>query len=61
VALLADLSAFVNEHQHCGDLDGGVEGDRVWMTWYVQGGDQPGRGSRLIASSALLVRVATFG
>jgi hypothetical protein len=24
--------AFVQEHQRCGDLDGGVEGDRVWMT-----------------------------
>jgi hypothetical protein len=31
VTLLADLSAFVAEHQRCGDLDGGVEGDRVWM------------------------------
>jgi len=28
---------------------------------YVRGGDQPGRGSGLIASSALLVRVAAFG
>jgi len=30
--LLAALVAFLKEHQHCGDLDGGVEGDRVWMT-----------------------------
>ena len=28
----AALVAFLKEHQHCGDLDGGVEGDRVWMT-----------------------------
>jgi hypothetical protein len=26
------LRAFFQEHQYCGDLDGGVEGDRVWMT-----------------------------
>jgi hypothetical protein len=24
--------AFYQEHQYCGDLDGGVEGDRVWIT-----------------------------
>jgi hypothetical protein len=30
--LLAALVAFLKEHQHCGDLDRGVEGDRVWMT-----------------------------
>jgi len=23
------LQAFYQEHQYCGDLDGGVEGDRV--------------------------------
>jgi hypothetical protein len=26
------LQAFYQEHRRCGDLDGGVEGDRVWMT-----------------------------
>jgi hypothetical protein len=26
------LYAFFQEHRRCGDLDGGVEGDRVWMT-----------------------------
>jgi hypothetical protein len=30
--LLADLHAFVQEHDRCGDLDGATEGDRVWMT-----------------------------
>jgi hypothetical protein len=25
-------SVFFQEHQYCGELDGGVEGDRVWMT-----------------------------
>jgi len=30
--LLRDLEAFVQEHGRCGELDGGVEGDRVWMT-----------------------------
>jgi len=31
VTLLADLDAFLQEHPRCGDLDGEVEGDRVWM------------------------------
>ncbi len=30
--LLRDLHAFYLEHERCGELDGGVEGDRVWMT-----------------------------
>ena len=30
--LLAALDAFMQEqHRRCGDLDGGVEGERVWM------------------------------
>jgi hypothetical protein len=29
--LLAALDAFVQEHRRCGDLDGGVEGERAWM------------------------------
>lgn len=32
VTLLAALVAFVEEHRCCGELDGGVEGDRVWLT-----------------------------
>jgi hypothetical protein len=32
VKLFEALNAFFQEHQYCGDLDGGVEGDRVWMT-----------------------------
>ena len=32
VTLFAALYAFFQEHQYCGELDGGVEGDRVWMT-----------------------------
>jgi hypothetical protein len=31
-ALGAVLEAFILEQEYCGDLDGGVEGDRVWMT-----------------------------
>jgi len=31
VTLLADLDAFYQEHERCGDLDSGLEGDRVWM------------------------------
>ena len=30
--LIAALEAFVQGHRRCGDLDGGVEGERVWMT-----------------------------
>jgi hypothetical protein len=33
VTLFDALDAFFQEHQYRGDLDGGVEGDRVWMTW----------------------------
>jgi ATP-dependent DNA ligase len=29
--LLRALEAFLQEHRRCGDLDGGVKGDRVWM------------------------------
>jgi len=29
--LLAALDAFLQEHRRCGDLDGGVDGERVWM------------------------------
>lgn len=29
--LLAALEAFVQEHRRCGELDGGVEDDQVWM------------------------------
>jgi hypothetical protein len=30
-SLLADLAAFLQEHRRCGDLDSGLDGDRVWM------------------------------
>jgi hypothetical protein len=30
--LFESLDAFFQEHQYCGELDGGVDGDRVWMT-----------------------------
>ena len=30
--LLEDLYAFYQEHRRCGELDGGVEGERGWMT-----------------------------
>ena len=32
VILFDALQAFFEEHQYCGDLDGDVEGDRVWIT-----------------------------
>ena len=30
--LLAALDAFMQEHRRCGELDGGMDGDRVWLT-----------------------------
>jgi hypothetical protein len=30
--VLTALDAFLQEHRRCGELDGGVEGDRVWMS-----------------------------
>jgi hypothetical protein len=32
LAALLALEAFIQEHLYCGDLDSGVEEDRVWMT-----------------------------
>ncbi len=32
LAALLALEAFIQEHLYCGDLDTGVEEDRVWMT-----------------------------
>jgi hypothetical protein len=29
--LLSALVAFLKEHQRCGDLDGAVEDDHVWL------------------------------
>ena len=29
--LLTALAAFMQEHRRCGELDGGVDGERVWM------------------------------
>jgi hypothetical protein len=36
--LLAALDAFVQEHRRCGDLDGGVDGERVWLACDCGGG-----------------------
>jgi hypothetical protein len=30
--LLAALDAFLQEHRRCGELEAGVEAERVWMT-----------------------------
>jgi hypothetical protein len=30
--LIAALAAFLQEHRRCGDLDGGVDGEQVWMS-----------------------------
>jgi hypothetical protein len=29
--LLAALDAFMQEHRRCGELDGGVDEERIWM------------------------------
>jgi len=28
----AALAAFIREHEYCGELDTGLEDDRIWMT-----------------------------
>ena len=45
MTVLSDLHAFYLEHRRCGKLDGGVEGERVWMT---------------CSCAAVLVRVVAF-
>ncbi len=32
--LLTALDAFLQEHRRCGELAGGVDGERVWMACY---------------------------
>ena len=32
ISLSDALEAFILEHEYCGELDGAVEADRVWMT-----------------------------
>lgn len=36
--LLVALDAFLQEHRRCGELDGGVECERVWMACECGGG-----------------------
>jgi len=36
--LLRELYAFFREHRRCGDLDGGVEGEWVWVTCACEAG-----------------------
>ena len=31
-ALGTALAAFIREHEYCGELDAGLDGDRFWMT-----------------------------
>jgi hypothetical protein len=31
--LLAALDAFLQEHRRCGELDGGVDGECVWLAY----------------------------
>jgi len=45
-AILRDLYAFSQEHRRFGELEGGVESDRVWMT---------------CSCGAVLVRIVAFG
>ena len=44
--LAATLAAFIREHEYCGELDTGLEDDRVWLT---------------CTCGAVLVRVVAFG
>ena len=36
--LLAALDAFLQEHRGCGEMDGGVGGERVWVACDCGGG-----------------------
>jgi hypothetical protein len=66
LTLFEALYVFYQEHRRCGDLDGGVDGDRVWMTCTCGAGindplTMTDPRARLPARGAVLVRVATFG
>ena len=52
--LIGALEAFILEHEYCGELDSGVEGDRVWMTCYVRGGDRPGVGAHPLKAAVVV-------
>ena len=63
MTILGDLYAFLQEQRCPARRDGGVEGDRVWMTCAcgaVINRSQIGTNHRS-GSSAVLVPVATFG
>jgi len=32
-SLGAAIAAFIFEHEYCGELDTGLDGERVWMTY----------------------------
>jgi hypothetical protein len=36
--LLAALDPFIQEHRRCGELDGAVDGERVWMACDCEAG-----------------------
>ena len=64
MTLFDALYAFFQEHRRCGDLDGAVEGDRIWMTCTCGAVDQPfgrRRLTRRLVRVAVLVRVVPFG
>jgi len=47
--LLSALDAFLQEHRRCGDLDAGIDPNRVWMTYdcgaqLVRALDEPNKG-----------------
>jgi hypothetical protein len=48
--LLAALDAFVQERRRSGDLDGGIDGDVVWMRCSCSGGDEPSAGATCASS-----------
>jgi hypothetical protein len=41
ITLGAALEAFIREHEYCGELDTGLERDRVWMTCTREGRAAP--------------------
>ena len=56
MTLLADLDPFFQEHDRCSDLDGGLDGDRDWMTcsaWTTGAPTMTDQRGRLLRSAAV--------
>ncbi len=48
-SILDDLDAFLQENRRCGELDTGLDGERVWMTCGGCGAELAGGGDPAMA------------